>query len=406
MSVVSQPVWGGGQISARLVGNLDRQAQVVPGGLRRHGAVGAEDESLRRRSDRRIHRRPDLLRRPLADDPQALQPAHEWPPEQARHLLGGNLFARQIQAGVDHVAGVVPEFRQISVGRVVVAHVQDVERAGAIDLAHDRQIVRANAGLEQAWVGQPRGFAALGGVVEAVQSRLDRRAHKLKLTLGHPADGDAVGVGVFLDEAGRCFCPDHVVDEHVGRVEGQEHRRLLLGCVDQPFDHVEHRRIMVELEEGQLGPIGRFLDFGLVREEQLELDLHEIHAGVAEVLQVLVHRRLSQVIGGVEVEEERRRDACRLGFRVDDAEEQVAFVHTGSCPGVLRRSVEPNQARSKSIVSPAWVWVDTMEYITNRPARSKSTLKRVQPTRGFHGKLRCGHRNSVMKPFFPLVVDF
>ncbi len=88
---------------------------------------------------------------------------------------------------------------------------------------------------------------------------------------------------------------------------------------------------MVELEEGQLGPIGRRLDLGLAREGQLELDLHEIHAGVAEVLQVLVHRRLPQVVGGVEVEEERRRDAGRLGFRVDDAEEQVSFVHADSC---------------------------------------------------------------------------
>ena len=126
-------------------------------------------------------------------------------------------------------------------------------------------------------------------------------------------------------------CPDHVVDEHVGRVEGQEHRRLLLGGVDQPLDHLQHRRVMVELEEGQLGPIGRRLDFGLAREGQLELDLHEIHAGVAEVLQMLVHRRLSQVVDGVEVEEERRRDAGRLGFRVDDAEEKVSLVHADSC---------------------------------------------------------------------------
>ena len=63
---------------------------------------------------------------------------------------GCDLLARQIQAGVDDMAGIIFELRQIIVGRVVVAHVQDVERAGAVDLADDRQIVRADAGFKQA----------------------------------------------------------------------------------------------------------------------------------------------------------------------------------------------------------------------------------------------------------------
>jgi len=57
------------------------------------------------------------------------------------------------------------------------------------------------------------------------------------------------------------------------------------------------------------------------------LDLDEVHAGVAEEFQVLVDRRLALVVGGVEVQEEGRRDVVLRGLTGYKAKKGFSFVH-------------------------------------------------------------------------------
>jgi hypothetical protein len=65
----------------------------------------------------------------------------------------------------------------------------------------------------------------------------------------------------------------HVIAQHEGRVEGQDDQSFVFGRLDQPLDHLQHRRVMVEVEEGQRGPVLRLVNLRLLREGQLKLIL-------------------------------------------------------------------------------------------------------------------------------------
>jgi len=59
------------------------------------------------------------------------------------------------------------------------------------------------------------------------------------------------------------------------------------------------------------------------------LDLDEIHAGVAEVFQVLVYSCLAAMVGRVEVQEESSGNVFGLLAGIKQAQHCITFVHGG-----------------------------------------------------------------------------
>jgi len=104
---------------------------------------------------------------------------------------------------------------------------------------------------------------------------------------------------------------DGLAGEHERGVKGAHDEGLGLECLDEAFDDPD-----LVLEEllpvtGQPPPVVGPLDLRVRGKPGLVLDLHEIHPGVAEVLDVLVDGRLPDLVALAEMDEEARRDVPR-----------------------------------------------------------------------------------------------
>ena len=137
------------------------------------GAVCPEDKALGRLGAHGAHFRADFIRRAVEDDFLAFHPTHEGPPEQARHLfvLTGPPVRSRLQ--FTHLTRVTGEAGHVRIGQVVIADVQDVERAGAVDLLHQGQIEWAHALVEDIPVAKTPKFTSLGGGIKTIQAKPD-----------------------------------------------------------------------------------------------------------------------------------------------------------------------------------------------------------------------------------------
>lgn len=140
----------------------DGQAQVIPGSAGGNRAVGAEDVALRRSVDCAFHGLADLLGAAAGDHTLALKAAHEGPVEQAQDFLRADIAAGQLQAGVDDMPWIINKRSQVAIRKVIIADVQDIEDARAVDFFHQRQVVGADALFKQRGVVKAANFIALG----------------------------------------------------------------------------------------------------------------------------------------------------------------------------------------------------------------------------------------------------
>ena len=103
--------------------------QVFPGCFSRDGAIRAQDKVLRGGGQRFGSGLADFVSCTGRQGTQPFHPAHEGPLEHLRDLHRSKPFFAHFQVAVDHVTGVIQEGVQVSIAAVIIADMQDVERA-------------------------------------------------------------------------------------------------------------------------------------------------------------------------------------------------------------------------------------------------------------------------------------
>jgi hypothetical protein len=95
--------------------------------------------------------------------------------------------------------GVVEEWREVVVRAVVVADLEDIERAQAVDFAHNGEIDRLQVAREERGIAEPSPLPALHRGIEAVDSPLHAFTDEHEDALVD--DPQALGgpLGVFLE---------------------------------------------------------------------------------------------------------------------------------------------------------------------------------------------------------------
>ena len=95
---------------------------------------------------------------------------------------------------------------------------------------------------------------------------------------------------------------------HKRRIERHDHQRFGFGRFDQAFDHMDRR---VKEFPNTVGACAQSSGLRIGAEDGralLILDFDEIHTGEAEEFQMFVNRRLTLVVGAIEMQEESRRN--------------------------------------------------------------------------------------------------
>jgi hypothetical protein len=95
---------------------------------------------------------------------------------------------------------------------------------------------------------------------------------------------------------------------HKSRIQRDYHHSFFFGRFDQPLHRIQLGLEKILFVQGQVSPIGRFLDVGLQGKIALVLDFDQIHARVPEIFQMFINRGLTKVTTGVKMDKESGRD--------------------------------------------------------------------------------------------------